>query len=69
MILTKILFIVLIIVCALFYILYLGNFALVLFIAMLILPIIMFVTTYIAKKNITVDFSLKDKTVTKNSNF
>ncbi|MBP5432811.1 DUF58 domain-containing protein [Ruminococcus sp.] len=69
MILTKILFIVLIIVCALFYILYLGNFALVLFIAMLILPIIMFVTTYIAKKNITVDFALKDKTVTKNSNF
>lgn len=69
MILTKILFIVLILVCAAFYILYLWDFALVLLIVMIALPIIMFVTTLIAKKKITVEFAVKEKNVPKNINF
>ncbi|WP_455529255.1 DUF58 domain-containing protein [Ruminococcus sp.] len=69
MLLTKLLFIVLIIICILFYILYLWDFALVLLIVVTALPIIMFITTYIAKKNITVEFAVKDKNITKNSDF
>lgn len=69
MILTKILFLVLIIICVLFYILYLGNFALVLLIVVVTLPLIMYITTNIAKKNITADFAVKDKTVAKNTSF
>jgi len=69
MILTKLLFLVLLIICVLFYILYLGNFALVLLIVVVVLPIIMYVTTYIANKNITADFAVKDKTVAKNTVF
>ena len=69
MLLTKILFIVLIIVCFFFYILYLGDFALVLFIIMLTVPIIMYITTYIAKRKITVEFAIKDKVVSKDQSF
>lgn len=69
MLLTKLLFIVLIIICILFYILYLWDFALVLLIVIAVLPIIMFITTYIAKKNITVEFAVKDKSVSKNTDF
>jgi uncharacterized protein (DUF58 family) len=69
MILTKLLFIVLIIVCALFYILYIWDFALVLLIVMIALPIIMFITTYITKRNISVEFAVKDKTAVKSKDF
>ena len=69
MLLTKLLCIVLIIICILFYILYLWDFALVLLIVIAVLPIIMFITTYIAKKNITVEFAVKDKSVSKNADF
>ena len=69
MLLTKILFIVLIIVCFFFYILYLGDFALVLLVIMIAVPIIMFITTYIAKKNISVEFAVKDKVVSKDQSF
>ncbi len=69
MLLTKLLFIVLIIICILFYILYLWDFALVLLIVIAVLPIIMFITTYIAKKNITVEFAVRDKSISKNTDF
>ena len=69
MILTKILFIILIIVCLCFYILYVWDFALILLIVMAVLPIIMFITTYITKRLITVEFAVKDKSVPKNKDF
>lgn len=69
MILTKILFAVLILVCAAFYILYLWDFALVLLIVMIALPIIMFITTIITQKMINVEFAVKDKNVSKNISF
>ena len=69
MILTKLLFIVLIIVCAFFYILYVWDFALVLLIVMIALPIIMFITTLITKKNLTVEFAVKDKNAVKSKDF
>lgn len=69
MLLTKLLFIVLIIVSFFFYILYLGDFALVLFIVMLVVPVIMFIMTLYAKKHITVEFAVKDKIVSKGQSF
>ena len=69
MLLTKILFIVLVIVCIFFYILYLGDFALVLMVIMIAVPVIMFVTTYIAKRKIKVEFAVKDKSVAKDQSF
>lgn len=69
MLLTKILFAAIIVICACFYILYVWDFALVLLIVMLILPIIMFTTTFITSRCIEADFALKDKTVTKNTDF
>lgn len=69
MILTKLLFIVLIIVCALFYILYVWDFALVLLIVMLALPIIMFITAFITKRNLSVEFAVKDKHAVKSKDF
>ena len=69
MILTKLLFIALIIICALFYILYIWDFALVLLIVMIALPIIMFVTTLITKRSIKVEFAVKDKNAVKSKDF
>ncbi|MCM1133877.1 MAG: DUF58 domain-containing protein [Ruminococcus flavefaciens] len=69
MILMKIFFAVLIIICVIFYIMYLWDFALVLLITVIAVPIIMFIATLIAKKNIRVDFALKSDTALKNENF
>lgn len=69
MLLTKILFIVLILICAAFYILYIWDFALVLLIVMIILPILMYVTTWITKRKISVDFAVKEKNSSKNKDF
>lgn len=69
MILTKILFICLIFICIAFYILYLWDFAFVLMIIMIALPIIMFVTTYMTKRMMKIDFAVKDKLVPKNQSF
>ncbi|MDE5764810.1 MAG: DUF58 domain-containing protein [Ruminococcus sp.] len=69
MLFIKIFFAVLIIVCIVFYIMYLWDFALVLLIAMIVLPVIMFVSTYIAKKMIDIDFAVKDNTAAKKENF
>lgn len=69
MIITKILFIVLILVCIAFYVMYIWDFALVLLIVIALLPIVMFITTYMAQKLITVEFAVKDKNVPKNKDF
>ena len=69
MLLMKILFAILILVCAIFYIMYVWNFALVLLIVMTALPVIMFITTFIARKKTSVFFSVPEKTATKNQNF
>lgn len=48
---------------------YLWDFALVLLVAILIIPVVMFLTTYITKKNISAEFAVKDDTVAKNESF
>ncbi len=69
MFLTKLLFIVLIIICAAFYVLYIWDFALVLLIVMIAIPVIMFFSVFITKKLISAEFALKNDTVAKNEPF
>lgn len=69
MILTKILFLILIVVCIFFYILYVWNFSLILLVIFVTLPAVMFVTTLIAKYMIKADFAVQNKTTPKNSSF
>lgn len=69
MLLTKILFLILIIICTFFYILYIWDFALVLLVISLSLPLVMFVSTFITKFFLHADFALSDDTASKNENF
>lgn len=69
MILTKLLFLILILICAAFYILYIWDFALVLLVVMITLPIIMFFVAFITKKKTSIEFALKDDIVPKNQSF
>lgn len=69
MIVTKILFIALILICAAFYILYIWDFALVLLVIMIALPVLMFAFLLITKFLIKVEFAVKDDTAAKNTNF
>ena len=69
MIFSKILFFFLIIVCGMFYILYLWDFAFVLFIIMLALPVVMFIELFITKRMMTVDFSFPESVTVKNEDF
>ncbi|MDE6848276.1 MAG: DUF58 domain-containing protein [Ruminococcus sp.] len=69
MILTKILFLILIVICVFFYILYVWNFSLILLIIFVTLPIVMFVTTLITKHMIKAEFAVQNKTTPKNSSF
>ncbi len=69
MLVTKILFILLIIICSLFYILYIPDFALVLLAVFLTLPIIMLVTAVILKHSVKAELSVKDAVVPKNHPF
>lgn len=69
MLLIKLFFAFLIVACAVFYIMYLWDFALILLICMIAVPIFLFLSLYITKKLINVDFALKDETVTKRENF
>lgn len=48
---------------------YLWDFALVLLITIIVIPIVMFISTYITKKLIDIDFSVKEDTVIKNEEF
>lgn len=69
MLVVQIFFAVIIIICAVFYVMYLWDFALVLLISVLIIPVVMLLTTYIAKKNISAEFALKNDTAAKNESF
>lgn len=69
MILTKILFLILIVICAFFYILYVWNFSLILLIIFVALPVVMFFTTLITKHLIKAEFAVQNKTTPKNSSF
>lgn len=69
MIIIKICFLLLIIICAIFYILYIWNFSLVLLVTIIAIPIIMFFSLLIAKKKINVDFAVKSHTASKGEPF
>lgn len=69
MLVTKILFLLLIIICTFFYILYVPDFALVLLIVFIALPVIMFITALILKHSIKAELTVKDTAVPKNQPF
>ncbi|MBR6792705.1 MAG: DUF58 domain-containing protein [Ruminococcus sp.] len=69
MFLIKLLFAVLIIVCAVFYILYIWDFSLVLLVVMTALPVLMLISMLIARKSISVEFAVKSSAVAKNEIF
>ena len=69
MVITKILFLLLIIICIFFYILYIWDFSLILMIIFLALPVVMFATTFITKKLTTTEFAVQAKTTPKNTSF
>lgn len=69
MLLMKLLFAVLIIVCAVFYILYIWDFSLVLLIVISALPIIMFVILLDVKRKTSVKFAVKSRIIAKNEEF
>lgn len=69
MLITKILFIVLIIVCTFFYILYVPDFALVLLIVFIALPVIMFIASVILRFSIKAEITVKDANISKNQPF
>lgn len=67
--LTKIIFILMIIICAAFYVLYIWDFSLVLLIVIASIPPLMFIMLFITKKLIKAEFSISEKTASKNENF
>ncbi|MCM1507651.1 MAG: DUF58 domain-containing protein [Ruminococcus flavefaciens] len=69
MLMTKILFLILIIVCVFFYILYVWNFSLILLVIFIALPVVMFVTTLITKHLTKAEFAVPTKTTPKNTSF
>lgn len=69
MLLMKIFFAVLIIICIIFYIMYLWDFALMLLVIVCTVPVIMFITTFITKKLISVELAIKNDTAVKRENF
>lgn len=69
MILTKILFAVLILVCAAFYVLYIWDFSLILLVVIASVPIIMFIMLMITKKMLSVEFAVKNRSAAKNEPF
>ena len=69
MVLMKIFFAALIIICAVFYVMYLWDFALVLLIVVCAIPLIMFITAFITKKLMKVEMLVKDGTASKREDF
>lgn len=67
MLLSKIFFIILILICAAFYILYIWDFALVLLAIMTALPLVMLLCLFIAKRMIKAEFILQDRITAKNT--
>ena len=69
MLAIKIFFAVLIIICAVFYVMYLWDFALVLLIVIAAVPVLMFITTLITKLLIKVELVPVHNTASKHENF
>lgn len=69
MFIIRLFYVILLIACVIFYIMYLWDFALVLLITMIVVPIVMFITLLITKCNIGVDFLTNSNTVQKNQGF
>lgn len=63
---VKILFAVLIIVCAAFYVLYIGSFSLILLIIMCSVPVIMLVSLFITKKLLSAELTVSRTLISKN---
>lgn len=58
-----------IIICAVFYILYVWDFSLVLLIVMIAIPVMMYISLLVTKKSVTVDFALREHSAAKNEPF
>jgi hypothetical protein rflaF_11145 len=69
MIITKIVFLLMIIICVMFYILYLWDFALVLLVVTAALPLVMFIAALILKHNIKAEIIITEQSVSKNHAF
>lgn len=69
MITIKLFFVLLIIICAAFYILYIWDFSLVLLIVAVSVPILMYIMMTFTKRHITVNLALNEKTAAKNEPF
>lgn len=65
----KIFFAVLILICAVFYIMYLWDFAIVLLIVIAAIPVLMFIMGLITKRSISVKMCLDDTSAAKNHSF
>ena len=66
---VKFFFLVLIVICFFFYILYLGNFSFVLLAVMCFLPIYMFISLLITKKSVNIFLTVPNKMAAKNQPF
>lgn len=69
MLLIRIFFVILIIACIIFYIMYLWDFALVLLITVIAVPVILFIVGLIIKCSIKIELGVKNDTVMKNESF
>lgn len=69
MTIEKIFFLILIIVCVFFYILYIGEFSLILLIIVSAVPVWMFISAYSMKKLISVELGIQNKSIPKNQPF
>ncbi len=69
MFIIRLFYIILLIACIIFYIMYLWDFALVLLVTMIAVPVVMFIVLYITKRCISIEFSTSSNTVQKNQGF
>lgn len=69
MIIMKIFFAILIVICIIFYIMYLWDFALVLLITVIAVPIVMLISVLIARKSIDIELAVKNDTALKKEDF
>lgn len=69
MLIMKIFFLILTVICIIFYVMYLWDFALILLITIIAVQVFMFISSYITKKLIDVEFSVNEDTVMKNEEF
>lgn len=69
MLILKILFIILVIISAIFYIMYIWDFSLILLVIMSAVPVILLICTYITKRMMSVDFAVKNENASKRQEF